>query len=555
VSVLGYRDPGTNPFAYVATNNGLNSSETVLTPSNVNRGAFGKLATVPLDGQVYAQVLIKTGVEISASAQPGIHTVAFVATENDSVYAIDASSGVVLWHTSFINPTAGITAMPSVDLHANLVYPEISITSTPVIDPYNDVLYVMAETKNVRSDGMHAVWALHALNISNGSEALGGPVVVADTVYTSVNGKFTFVSGPSVPGDGAGSVNGVVPFNAFSQNQRPALTLADGDVFAMFASNADLGQYHGWVLGFSAANLHLTAVFNDTPNGEQGGIWEDGDGLVVDSQGDLYFTTGNGTFDMSLNSSGFPSLGDYGDSVVKLAIDPRSSPSHPNQNGWGVRVVDYFTPYNQQILNVNDYDLDSGGVTLLPASLGSSAHRNLLIFAGKKGEIYLVDADNMGKFYPAGNRIVAQISGGNHGIFSSPAVFGTTLYYGGVLGRLTPYKITNAKFKPDSAATTPNRFLYPGVTPTVSANGGKNAIVWVLDKGTNTLKAFSAANLHKLLYSSAEAPGNRDALGQVVKFTVPTIANGKVYVGTYNSLDIYGPLPRSKPQARAHGRR
>jgi len=546
VNVLGYRDPGAS--TNIDTNTGLNSAETTLTPANVTPATFGKLFTTPVDGQVYAQVLIDAAVNVTVGPERGIHTVAFVATENDSLYAIDATNGVVLWHDSFTKPAAGITAVPSVDTGADNITPEIGITSTPVIDPATNLIYAMAETKEVRADGPHYVWTLHAVSISTGAEAPGGPAVVADTL--SSGGNFTYESGPSVQGQGAGSVGGVVNFNALREEQRSALTLTQGEVLAAFASNGDIGQYHGWILGFDASTLQLRAVFNDTPNGEQGGIWEAGTGITVDPQGYLYISIGNGTFDESLNAQGFPSLGDYGDSIVKLAIDPTSSPNQPNQNGWGLKVVDYFTPMNQEILNEQDLDLGSGGITILPDALGSAAHRHLLVAAGKQGEIYLIDRDNMGKFDPNADHVVQEISDSGYPVFSSPAVFGNTLYYAAVKDSAQVYTIVNGTMKKISASHTSIKFVYPGATPMVSSNSGKTGILWLLNMRTNTLNAYSAGNLHKLLYSSSEAKRNRDELGQVVKFTVPTIANGEVFVATFNSLDIYGLLPRHRPQHR-----
>jgi outer membrane protein assembly factor BamB len=545
IDVLNFRDAGSGPAQY--SNAGLDPYETTLSPGNVNARRFGKLATTYVDGQVYAQVLIET-VTITVGPHPGIHAVAFVATENDSVYAIDANTGVVLWHDNFTNPAAGITAVPSVDTGADNITPEIGITSTPVINRAANVIYVMAETKQVEADGPHYIWTLHGINMSSGAEALSGPVVVADTLYSG--GNYTYERGPSVAGQGAGSVGGVLTFNALRAEQRSALTLSHGEVFAAFASNGDIPPYHGWILGFNASTLSLSAVFNDTPNGADGGIWSSGAGLSVDPQGYLYVVTGNGTFDESLNAQGFPRLGDYGDSVVKLAIDSTSYPNDPNINGWGLKVVDYFTPDNQAVLDAQDLDLASGGVTILPASMGSATHPNLLIVAGKQGIFYLIDRNNMGKFDPAANRIVAQLNDGQRPIFSSPAVLGTTLYYAGVKGPAAASTISKAAVKRSAVSSTARKFAYPGATPMVSSNGSRNAVLWLLDSGANALRAYRANNLHQMLYSNSQARQNRDSLGQVVKFTVPTIANGKVYVGTFNSVVIYGLRSRPGPLAR-----
>jgi hypothetical protein len=559
INVLSHRDAG--PAAGEYSNTGLDPDETILTPANVNPATFGKIATTPVDGQVYAQVLIDTGVEVTVGPQPGIHTVAFVATENDSLYAIDANSGVVLWHDSFIDPSAGITPVTSAQTGVNNVQPEIGITSTPVIDPANNLIYVMARTAQVESNGTHFLYTIHAINISNGAEALGGPTVVGDTIYNDLgqfvsNPSFTYVSGPEVPGTGSGSVNGMVPFNAWTQDQRASLTLTGGVVYAGFAYGG-IGPYHGWLLGFSASTLKLVTVFNTTPNGDDGGVWQSGSSVDVDPQGFMYIVTGNGKFDSTLNAQGFPVNGDYGDSVIKLTTDPASSASDPNQNGWGLKVVDYFTPDNQQLLDDDDKDLGSGGITILPNTMGSPSDPDLMIAEGKLGEIYLINRDNMGKFNPNANNVVQEISDGGYGEFNSAAAFGTTLYYVGVRDVAQAYKIVDATIQaiPKSKGQTSKTFNYPGATPMVSSNGGKAGIVWILDIGTNTLRAYSAGNLHRLLYSSSEARGNRDSVGQVVKFTVPTIANGKVYVGSSNSLDIYGLLAGHRAQHRAEPQR
>ena len=236
---------------------------------------------------------------------------AFVATENDSLYALDANSGMVLWHDSFINPATGITPVKSADTGVDNVQPEIGITSTPFIDPASNLIYVMSRTEQVESDGTHFLYAIHAINISTGTEALGGPTVVADTIYNDLgsfvpNPSFTYVSGPEVAGTGSGSVNGMIPFNAWTQDQRASLTLAGGVVYAGFAYGG-IGPYHGWLLGFSASTLKLVTVFNTTPSGDDGGIWQSGSSVDVDPQGFLYIVTGNGTFDSTLTARDFPS--------------------------------------------------------------------------------------------------------------------------------------------------------------------------------------------------------------------------------------------------------
>jgi fibronectin type 3 domain-containing protein len=522
-----------------AGSTGQNLNELMLTTASVNATSFGKFFSVPVDGQVYAQPLYMSGVNITAGSAPGIHNVAFVATQHDSVYAIDAAQGIVLWQDSFINPAAGITTVPNwPDTNTFDISPEIGITSTPVIDPATGTLYLTAKTKEVYGGNNHYVYRLHALNIANGTERTGSPVVIGDTITNDLV-NYTYVSGPSVNGTGDGSINGTLTFNALRQMNRPGLTLANGSVYIAFASHGDNGPYHGWVLGYNTQTLKLNAVFNTTPNGGLGGIWQAGGAVIADSQGFLYFETGNGTFDTQLNTSGFPQFGDYGDSFVKLAVDPNSSPTSQNVNGWGLKVVDYFTPFNQDGLNAGDVDLGSGGPILLPLSAGSAAHPHLLVGQGKEGRIYLVDRDNMGKFDPNTDHVVQELPGATYGVWSSPAYFNSTVYYVAAWGDVgRSFTIANAALTP--GPTTTDNYAYPGSTPTVSADGTANGIVWDLDRGSNQLRAYSAGNYGQELYNSSQAANNRDQLGSVVKFTVPQVANGEVFVGTANSLAIYG---------------
>ncbi|HVC93691.1 MAG TPA: hypothetical protein VND64_08375 [Pirellulales bacterium] len=253
---------------------GQNLNETALTPANVNIGTFGRLADVPLDGQVYAQPLYVEDVNITMGPSPGLHNVAFVATEHDSVYAIDANDGTVLWHDGFINPALGITTVPSADVGSESVSPEIGITSTGVIDPASNTLYVTVKTKEIRSDGVNYVYTLHALDLSSGAEKHAGPMVLGDTIDDQAgDGKFIYVNGPRVNGVGDGNVNGQVPFNALTELQRPGLSLVNGTVYIAFGSHGDNPPAHGWLMGVDAQSLTLTAAFNTTPNGTLGSIW------------------------------------------------------------------------------------------------------------------------------------------------------------------------------------------------------------------------------------------------------------------------------------------
>ena len=520
---------------------GQNLAETVLSPADVNSTQFGKLASVSLDGYAYAQPLYVPSVAVSGQ---GTHNVVYVATEHDSLYAIDADTGAVLWKDSFINPAAGVTTVPSGDVASSDISPEIGISGAPVIDGATNTLYLVAKTKEVGGGIDHYVQRLHAIDITSGAEKFGGPVVIANTSYNG--SSYTYNSGPSVAGNGAGSVNGVVTFNALRQNQRMALTEAHGNIYIAWSSHGDKGPYHGWIVGYNATNLGLAAVFNADPNGSDTGIWEGQGRFSVDSGGDLYFETGNGTFDTTLNCAGFPVNGDYGDSFVKIAPDS-STASNPNINGWGLKVVDYFTPSNQASLSAADGDLGSGGPLLLPDSAGNSTHPHLLVGAGKEGKIYLIDRDNMGHYHPNADQVV-QETGARfiHGSYGTPAYFNGSFYYGGSGDNVKAFSVANAAFSTTPASKSPNAIGFTGATPSISSNGTANGILWALDNdaysssGPAVLYAYNASNLSSELYNSAQAAGGRDQSGAAVKFTVPTVVNGKVYVGGESSLTIYG---------------
>ncbi|HVX60167.1 MAG TPA: DUF4214 domain-containing protein [Pirellulales bacterium] len=530
---------------------GQNLSETVLSPQNVNAGQFGKLHSTPLDGQVYAQPLVVAHVNVTTGASPGIHDVVIAATEHDSVYAIDAANGDVLWHDSFIDPAAGITTLSSADVLSESISPEIGITSTPVVDPTTGTVYVEARTKEVRGGQTHFVHSLHALDLQNGAETLGGPLVLGDTILRA-EGSYDYVSGPEVSGGGDGATGGVVPFNAVREHQRTALSLVNGVVYLGFASLGDNGPYHGWILGVDAKSLKLVAAFNATPNGTAGGIWQSGAGITADEQGDLYAVTGNGTFDTALDAGGFPIHGNYGDSILKLAVDPASTPDHPNVNGWGLKVVDYFTPSNQQALSDVDADLGSGGVLLLPDSAGSAAHRRLLVAADKGGSIYVLDRDGLGGFDPSADHVLQEFTEMPHGAYDVPAYYNGAVYYAGAADPVKRFTVSGGAMSviPDSVST--ESIGWGGSTISISA-GDAAGIAWAVDPGADQLLAFDAAHLADRLYSSIDAPGGRDALGTAVKFSLPTVANGRVYAGTANSLVIYGLLTAAGASAPRDG--
>jgi hypothetical protein len=499
---------------------GDNLAETILTPTNVNVTSFGRLGQVAVDGQVYAQPLIKTDVLLPDGTT---HDLVFVATEHDSVYAFDANTLALVWQDSFINPAHGVTAVPSTAVNGYAVNSQWGITSTPVIDPSSNTIYVVAMTQTTLP-GQHPVYAyqLHALDLATGAEKVGGPVTIQATV----------------PGFGAASVGGKIKFNPFKEIQRSALLLSNGVVYIAFASFDDHNPYHGWVIGYNAQTLKQTAMFNDTPNGMQGGIWMSGDGPAADAAGMIYLSTGNGTFS--------PANGNYGNSVLKLAPTAK-----------GLRVADYFTPDNQARLNSLDLDLGSGGVMLLPDQGGNTPH--LLVAAGKQGTLYLINRDKMGHFNASRNMVVQTIPGAMVQSYDTPAYFNGTIFYAGagpnIKGKvpggesLKAFTISAGRINPAATVSAPT-FGYPGATPSISANGTTNGIVWALDNGGSfagkpaVLRAYDATNITRVLYDSTWAPAGRDTAGPAVKFAVPTVANGKVYVGGNGTLTLYGLLPQ-----------
>ena len=527
-------------YHYDSSSTGQDLTETALTPGNVNVTTFGKLFASNTDGQIFSQPLYMNGLTIGGQ----VHNVVFVTTEHDDVYAFDADTGAQLWYTTFLT-SSNVTSVPSTDVDSQDITPEIGITGTPVIDGTTGTLYVVAATKEIVAGVTHYVQRLHALDVTTGNEKLGGPVVIGDTTYDGTN--YGYVSGPSVQGTGDGSVNGVVTFNALREFQRPALTLSNGVVYMEFASHSDNGPYHGWILGYNATTLALTAAFNLTPNGGLGGVWEAGGQMVIDSSGYMYVSTGNGTFDTTLNAQGFPINGDYGDSFVKLAVDPTTSATNQNINGWGLKVVDYFTPFNEASLNSVDKDLGSGGLLLLPPSAGSAAHPNLLVGAGKEGRIYLVDTSNMGHYNATADNIVQELPGALVGSFDTPAYYNGSIYYVGPFGDYAKaFSISNGVITATPSSESADTFGYPGSTPVVSANGTTNAVVWTVDKVTSELRAYSASTLATELYNSATAPNLRDSLGSSPSKFVPLlVANGKVYVSTAAGIVAYGLLPPS----------
>ena len=568
-SVLSYHND--------SVSSGVNSSETTITPANITVNNFAKRYATTVDGQVYAQPLYKPGVTVSGGSQAGVHNLVFVATQHDSLYAIDADSGTVVWQTSFLaNGLTGatsITPMPSGDTGSTDTAPEIGICGTPVIDPATNLLYAAAKTKQIINNNTaspHYIYTLYKIDITNGNTTANanivGSTIIGDTIYNGSTYTYRTSPGAQDPyvvgtGDGTIIVNGQnrVYFNAMRQMNRPGLILVSGRIYIAFASHGDNGPYHGWLLGFDKSTLALAAALNLTPNGGLGGIWQAGGIPTIDASGNFYFETGNGTFDgfsnggvtAGLDAQGFPVNGNYGDCFVKVALDATTTQANQNKNGWGLKVVDYFSPFNNQTLNNADTDLGSGGPIVLPDSVGSVAHPHLLIGSGKEGKIYLIDRDSMGKFNANTDNVIQTQAGALTGAFDTPAFFNGLLYYVGPSDAGKAFSIANGAMSTTPVKTTPDSIAWPGSTPSISANGITNGVVWLIDRGTNQLRAYSANDFSSEIWTSAQAAGNRDLLGTVVKFSAPTVADGHVFVGTSNTLVDYGPPqpPTSPPAA------
>ncbi len=485
---------------------GANLNETKLTPRNVNVQHFGRIFTSKVDGDVYAQPLFLGGVEIPGK---GRHDVLFIATEHDSVYAFDAygNPSTPLWQASFLKN--GLTTVPARDANCPFISPEIGITSTPVIDPDSGTLYVLARTRD-GSGFLANVYAqrLHALAVTTGVEKFGGPVEIR----------------ASMSGSGTGSSGGKLSFNPLRDNPRAALLLNRGIVYLTWASACDVGPYHGWVMAYGARSLKQEAVFNASPDADDSGIWEGDTGPAADKAGNVFLATGNGRFDAAKAGR------DYGDSLLKL-------------NGESLKLSDYFAPYNAANLDANDSDLGSGGPMLLPDQSGAYPH--LAVVEGKGGVLYLVDRDHMGHWQPGNNGHAVQTIAVPSGVFGSMAYWNHYVYVLSDGDALRQFAVMDGKLSPKAASG------FPGVsaTPTLSANGMSDGIVWLLrSKAWNApdqpaaLYAYDAANVAHELYNSEQNAG-RDRPGRALRFNIPTVVNGHVYVGTKHEVDVYGLLP------------
>jgi hypothetical protein len=491
---------------------GLNARETILTLSNVNSAQFGKIAFDTVDGLVDAQPLYLANVTAGGKAR----NVLYVATENDSVYAFDADTGAQIWKTTIL----GQGETPSDSHGCPQITPQIGITSTPVIDRKqgaNGTLFTVGMTKDA-SGNYHQ--RLHALDITTGKETAGSPTEIAATY----------------PGTGDNTSNGNVVFDPGQYVERSALLLLNGNIYTAWTSHCDALPYTGWVIAYSESTLQQSQVLNVTPNASGGSIWMSGDGIAADSSGNLYFLDANGTFDTALNTNGFPASGDYGNAMIKLSTTGK------------LAVADYFETYNTGSESSDDLDFGSGGEILLPAQTDAAGKvHSLVVGAGKDQNIYIGDTSNLGKFNAStDSNIYQQVTGALSGpVFSTPAFFNGVLYYGAVGDSLKAFPITNAKLATAPSSQSAVSFSYPGTTPSISANGTENGIVWALESSTTTpgvLYAYDATNLTHELYNSGQAAKGRDSFGNGNKYITPLIVNGKVYVGTPTGVAVFGLL-------------
>jgi hypothetical protein len=501
-------------YHYDTARTGQTLKEYALSPSTVSASTFGRLFSCPVDGYLFAQPLYVANLTIASVTR----NVVFLATEHDSVYAFDADSPscTQLWKTSFLS--SGVTTMPwgdtaigSASSPTDDVFPEIGVTSTPVIDLATNTIYVEAKTKETVGTGCSAgspcyVHRLHALDILTGSEKLGGPVVITAPNFVSLR-----------------------HFN------RPGLLLLNSTLYLGFGSHGDISPWYGWLFGYDPATLAQKFVFStsDPTTGSNGAsIWDGGAGPAADASGNVYVSTGNGTYDGTKN---------FSESALK--ISPTGT------------LVDWFTPFNRATLDANDVDLGSAGIIILPDSVGSAAHPHLALATGKIAVLFLLDQTNMGRFHSGSNLDVqevipvpppntTQLDGGNYGV---PAYWNGNIYTTGQNYPLSQFKIANGNIAAPQFAVSSNTFPARGATPAVSASGTTNGIVWVLDLsgwptgGATILDAYDASNISNRLFSSPSSGSG--AAGPAVKFTVPTVANGKVYVGGQGVFTVFGLLP------------
>ncbi len=519
---------GTNVYTYHDDNarTGADLTETQLTPATVATGGFGLQHTLAVDGQVYAQPLYVHGVKIGGV----VHDVVYVATEHDSVYAFDSDTGQQLWVREYTDPAAGVTTPTSADVGVDDIYPEVGITGTPVIDHATGTMYFVTKLKTTAADGTVTFsQQFRAVNIATGADQFGGSVPVVENLSGSGEGY-------------TGTDSETVPFDPLTENQRPALLLSGGEVYVGYSSHGDNDPYHGWLFAFNTRTLHVDAALDLSPDGLRAPIWMGGAGPSADAAGDLFVSTGNGTYDAPLGGY------DYGDSVLRID----KVKGYTAEGADGLEIKDYFTPDNEAQLNLTDKDLGSGGVLLVPGT-------NEAITGGKDGDLYVVNQKNLGGFDLNANKIIQQdttATGGDQ-IRATPAYFNGAIYLAGLGGNLVGYKLNGGKVAATPIGTSAETYDNPGATASVSANGAKDGIVWAIQRvvpaaddastgmpnGYAVLNAYDAATL-KELYTSATDPTSGTTTPAGIKFSVPTIADGHVFVGTATGLLVYGITPK-----------
>lgn len=488
-------------YKYDVRRSGANPQETVLTPSNVTSSTFGKLFRYPVDGNIIGQPVYQAGVTMSDGS---VHNVVFVATTHDSVYAFDADGrqSTPLWTRTFIDASEGVTTYPPVDA---CCVTEIGIISTMTLDPQSGTLYVLAATKE---NGSY-VDRLHALGIADGEEKPSSPATIT----------------ASVAGTGDATSGGMVRFDPYYHMQRAALLLANGIVYIGFGSYNDVRPYHGWLLAYDAQTLQQVGAWCATPDGNEGGIWGSGGGPAADENGNIYVSTGNGT-----NNVALPSPTDYGQSLVKF-----------DRN---LNVIDYFTPYDWKDLDKDDRDVGSSDIVLLQ-NVPAGAPSHLLATFDKNANMYVIDYDQLGRFHATDNSEIFQSIDGNatNLIRGTPAFWNGSLYYGALDSAIAQRKLSSTGFSATPASQTSFTFPYPGNSPVISANGNTNGILWATrhSGGVAILYAFDATNLSKILWES-DLSGSNTA-DTSVRFSVPLVVNGRVYLGGKTALVVYGLLP------------
>ncbi len=496
--------------------------EHALTPKNVNARQFGKIGVLPADGEVYAQPLYVPAVNIPGK---GVHDVLYVATASDSVYAFDATghTTIPLWSVSFANPLAGIAPVSSDDLDCHFIRPDVGVVATPVIDVATNTIYVLARTKERDHAGVVRFWQrLHALDTRSGREKLGGPIVISG----SVNGSSSLF----------GLIQNKVEFSPLLENPRAGLSLVADQVVLAWGSSCDNRPYHGWVMTYDAHSLKQTGVFNTSPDSGDGGIWQSDTTPAADHDGNVFVLTGNGVFTASAGGRS------YGDSVLKLKV---------TKNGLSLR--DFFTPFNEEEMNRNDLDLGSGGPMLIPPQPPSN--RTLLITAGKGDAIYVLDPEHLGGYNKADNHQILQtLHDCGSGAYAAPAYWNGSVYYLCSGTTLKQFSVHRDGLRLERQANQAEPFTGDGATPTVSGNGIADGIVWAIEchqpkTSVAILHAYDASDVSRPeLYNSNQWP--RDYAGRAVRFAIPTVANGRVYVGAEKEIDVYGKLatPRSNNQ-------